>query len=97
VTLVQIIALLAVAFGVALVASGRGKGLAAPESDRPPLVLPQEMSPEDIDALTFSLGVRGYRMDEVDMAMERIRATLAAQEAELKEMRMRSSEVNDAD
>jgi DivIVA domain-containing protein len=97
VTLVQIIALLAVAFGVALVASGRGKGLAAPEGDRPPLVLPEHMSAEDIDALKLSLGVRGYRMDEVDMVLERLRATIASQEAELERLRMRSPGITDAD
>jgi DivIVA domain-containing protein len=97
VTLVQIIALLAVAFGVALVASGRGKGLSAPEGDRPPLVIPEEMRAEDIDGVKFSLGARGYRMDEVDMVMDRLRATLARQEEEIERLRPRSREITDAD
>lgn len=86
-TLLQIIALLAVAFGVALVAAGRGKGLAAAESDRPPLDLPELLVADQISEISFSLGVRGYRMDEVDLAMERIAATLAAREAEIAQLR----------
>jgi DivIVA domain-containing protein len=87
VTLVQIIALLAVAFGIALVAAGRGQGLAVADPDRPPLDLPAEIRADEIDAISFSLGVRGYRMDEVDLAMERIRETLAMREREIAQLR----------
>lgn len=86
-TLVQIIALLAVAFGIALVAAGRGKGLAVAEPDRPPLVLPDHIHASDIQHLQFSLGVRGYRMDEVDLALARIQQALADREQEVAELR----------
>lgn len=82
----QIIALMGVAFGVALVASGRGKGLSDADPLRPPMHLPEQMSADQVGALSFSLGVRGYRMDEVDLALERIESTLRAQEAEIRRL-----------
>lgn len=91
-TLLQIIALLAVAFGIALVAAGRGTGLSAAEPDRPPLELPEEIQSAQISTLRFSLGVRGYRMDEVDAALERIAATLASREQELARLRAERAE-----
>lgn len=96
-TLVQIIVLLAVAFGIALVAAGRGKGLMPVEPDRPPLDLPELPSSDDIDRISFSLGVRGYRMDEVDLALERVRATLRTYEEELTRLRRQDGERTDVD
>jgi len=87
VTLLQIIALLAVAFGIAMVAAGRGRGLAVADPDRPPLELPDRMDADAIEALSFSLGVRGYRMDEVDLALQQIKKTLSEQEAEIEALR----------
>lgn len=66
-TLLQILMLVAVGFGVALVASGRWQGMADPEFDRPAFTLP--VTPEQIESVKFSLGVRGYRMDEVDAVL----------------------------
>lgn len=66
-TLLQIIALIAVGFGVVLVASGKWQGMADPEFDRPELALP--VTAEEIEQVKFSLGVRGYRMDEVDAVL----------------------------
>lgn len=66
-TLLQILALVVVGFGVALVASGRWQGMAEPEFDRPTLALP--VTADEIEQVKFSLGVRGYRMDEVDAVL----------------------------
>lgn len=40
----------------------------------------------DVDAVRFTTALRGYRMDEVDAAMERMRTELAARDAELAEL-----------
>lgn len=66
-TLLQVVALIAVGFGVALVASGRWQGMADPEFDRPELQLP--INADEIETVKFSLAVRGYRMDEVDAVL----------------------------
>lgn len=66
-TLLQIVMLVAVGFGVAMVASGRWQGMADLEFDRPALALP--VSADEIESVKFSLGVRGYRMDEVDAVL----------------------------
>lgn len=86
-SLLQIIGLLGVAFGVVLVAAGRGKGLAVADPDRPPLTLPDPVDADAVDGLRFSLGVRGYRMDEVDLALQAIRARLIEQDMEIQRLR----------
>ena len=65
---------LAILAGVAVVASGRA-GAAAPTSpDRPPLALPADraLAAEDLADVRFSVGFRGYRMDQVDALLDRI-------------------------
>lgn len=66
-SLLQVVALLAVGFGIALVASGRWQGMAEPDFDRPDLPLP--LTADEVESVKFSLGVRGYRMDEVDAVL----------------------------
>ena len=64
--------------GVAVVAAGRGEGLPPAEPDRPDLTLPAEhpLLRADVDAVRFSVGLRGYRMDEVDDVLDRVAADL---------------------
>jgi DivIVA domain-containing protein len=94
VTLLQIILLLAVGFGVAMVAAGRGAPMADIEHDRPPLTLPEpaDLLPADIEELSFSLGVRGYRMDEVDYALSQIQVALRQRDEEIARLREWSNE-----
>lgn len=40
----------------------------------------------DLDRVRFATGLRGYRMDEVDAALDRVRAELEARDAELIEL-----------
>jgi len=37
----------------------------------------------DVDAVRFSLGLRGYRMDEVDAVLEKLREELRERDEEL--------------
>lgn len=80
---------------LALAAAGRG-GFAAPLADPvrlvPPVLLPPEPSPEDVDRLRFSPGLRGYRMDQVDEALGLLSTALAERDAEISRLRERSAE-----
>ena len=70
---------IAILGGVAAVAAGRGDGLEPHNPDRPDVSLPADrpVVREDIDRLRFSVGFRGYRMDEVDDVLDRVAADLA--------------------
>ncbi len=68
--------------GVAVVAAGRGEGLTAAEPDRPDLALPADgpLARADVDQVRFSVGLRGYRMDEVDDVLDRLALDLEARD-----------------
>ncbi len=80
--LVVIVALLA---AVGWLAIGGGGHMSEPQPDRPDLALPREglLGRTDVDRVRFSVGARGYRMDEVDDVLDRL-----AQEIELREDRI---------
>jgi DivIVA domain-containing protein len=42
---------------------------------------------DDVDGLHFSLGLRGYRMDEVDQVLDRISGELRSRDAEVALLR----------
>src|ERR671912_1694306 len=62
-------------------------GLEEPVSSLPPVLLPEEAKPEDIDRVRFALGLRGYRMDQVDQVLDDLRDQLAAKNAEIERLR----------
>ena len=62
-------------------------GLDEPTSGLPPILLPANPTAEDIDNVRFSLGFRGYRMDQVDEVLERLRDRIAEQEEEIARLR----------
>jgi len=75
---VLVLAALVVLFVVAAVAAGRGDLMAEVLPDRRPVELPDEpLSPADLDGLRFGVGLRGYRMDQVDAVLDRLAAELA--------------------
>ena len=80
--LVVIVALLA---AVGWLAIGGGGHMSEPMPDRPDLALPNEgmLERTDVDRVRFSVGARGYRMDEVDDVLDRL-----AHEIELREQRI---------
>jgi DivIVA domain-containing protein len=88
VILFWVLLLLAVIGVIGVVASGYGSGLSPSGPDRAALGLPPEpLSAEDLDGLRFSSAVRGYRMDEVDAVLDRVRDELAARDAVIAELR----------
>lgn len=73
-----------VLFAVAALVVGRGGGLAPAERDEAGLDLPPgQLGPADVEALRLGVGLRGYRMDEVDQVLDRLAAELARRDAAL--------------
>lgn len=97
-TLLQILVVLAVVAAVAAVAAGVLRGGASdavglPEATTsvPALRLPPDrLGEHDLENLRFSIGFRGYRMDEVDQVLDRLAGELGARDAEVAELRERS-------
>ena len=87
VDLVFLLLVLALIGAVAVVAAGRGDPLDEPVHDRPPLGLPEgPLHADDLDALQFSVGLRGYRMDQVDAVLDRVQSELAARDQRIGEL-----------
>ncbi len=74
---------------VAAVAVGRLRGgLEEPVRSRRDNALPAgRLEPADLGRARFSVGLRGYRMDEVDAALDRVQAELAERDAEVATLR----------
>lgn len=85
---VLLVALAVVGVTAAVVAGGLGAGMPAPVTGPPPAALPAgRLGAADVDPLRFRLVLRGYRMDEVDAVLARLREELALREAEADELR----------
>jgi DivIVA domain-containing protein len=77
----------AVVFLVASLVFGRGEELAALPMDATPTGLPEgPLVGDDVRALRFSQVLRGYRMSEVDWALQRAAAELDALHARVAEL-----------
>jgi DivIVA domain-containing protein len=87
---VLVLVVVVVAGALALVLAGR-TGFAAPLADPvrtlPPVVLPRHPDPADVGRLRFSPGPRGYRMDQVDEALDALAEALAERDAEIARLR----------
>jgi DivIVA domain-containing protein len=80
---VWVVLIVALTGGVVAVAVGRGGSLSEVYDDRPDAAVPsgRPLTSDDLRAVRFSTAVRGYRMDEVDAFIDRIRADLIARES----------------
>ncbi|MET3922350.1 DivIVA domain-containing protein [Arthrobacter sp. UYEF20] len=73
---------------------GRGRGEAQPYDDGfdepvaslPPVLLPEDAVPSDVDHLRFAIGLRGYRMDQVDQVLDELRDQLAAKDRKIADL-----------
>jgi DivIVA domain-containing protein len=74
---------------VALVTIGRLDIPADPQPDLAPLDLAPDgvLAPKDVDNVTFAVGLRGYRMDQVDVVLDRLGEEIAGRDAEIAELR----------
>jgi DivIVA domain-containing protein len=89
VLLVEVLVVVGVLSTVAVVVAGRGGAMAPVVPDRNDIRIPPEevmMDPADIDALRFGLAFRGYRMDQVDEALDRLREELQARDERIAEL-----------
>jgi DivIVA domain-containing protein len=77
-----VVAVLVVGVAAVLIA-GRDDEMAEVYDDRPDVPLPagRPLTAADLDGLRFSTGLRGYRMDEVDAFIARVKADLISREA----------------
>lgn len=73
---------------VAVVASGRWGAMAPAYDDRPDLTVParQALTSADIQTARFGVGLRGYRMDEVDTLLERITREVAERDRRIADL-----------
>lgn len=62
-------------------------GFEQPPANLPPVLLPAQAAPEDVDRVRFSLGLRGYRMDQVDQVLDDLRDQLASKQDEIEGLR----------
>ncbi|WP_343318193.1 DivIVA domain-containing protein [Arthrobacter sp. TMP15] len=60
--------------------------MAQPVANLPPVLLPKAPVPADVDRLRLSLGLRGYRMDQVDEVLDHLRDELAAKDLRIAEL-----------
>jgi DivIVA domain-containing protein len=91
VTLPFVLAGLVVVTTVALLAVGRLGELPDTEPDRAPVVLPDDrpLHRADVDSVRFAVGVRGYRMDEVDDVLDRLAVEVSERDARIAELEQR--------
>ena len=64
-----------------------GLGLVEPVAGLPPVLLPDAPEAEDVDAVRFGLGLRGYRMDQVDEVLDRLAAAIQERDATIRSLR----------
>ena len=70
-----------------LAGDGFADGFDDPVASLPPVLLPDDATPADVDQVRFALGLRGYRMDQVDQVLDELRDQLAAKNAEIEALR----------
>lgn len=80
---VWVVVIVLIAGAVVVVAVGRGGELAPVYDDRPDVTIPsgRPLTSDDLRDVRFTTAVRGYRMDEVDALLARVRADLLARES----------------
>ena len=86
-TILGVLGVVAVLFGAAALATREGPILADAPADLADVDLPTSpLRPADIEAVRFSVVVRGYRMSEVDEVLDRLRTELADRDRRLGEL-----------
>lgn len=78
-----------VLIGCAIAISQPDASMPEVERDAPDIGLPDDrpMTADDVDRLRFSLAWRGYRMADVDQALDRLRVELASRDARISRLK----------
>jgi DivIVA domain-containing protein len=73
---------------VAVVASGRWGAMGEAYVDRPDVLVPARhaLTADDIESSRFAVGLRGYRMDEVDSLLERVAREVAERDRRIADL-----------
>jgi DivIVA domain-containing protein len=92
VTLALVLLSVAVALGAVAVARGQVRGGLEPATtSRAYRPLPEgAMTPEDVDAVRLTVALLGYRMDEVEAVLDRLRDELAARDERIAALERRA-------
>ncbi|MGH8969064.1 MAG: DivIVA domain-containing protein [Actinomycetes bacterium] len=90
-SIVLLLVVLAVIAVIAVAAAGRWGSMPDAEPDRSPRgqLPPGDVTRAEVDGLRFSLGFRGYRMDEVDEVLDRLTDQLERRDARIAELEAR--------
>ncbi len=82
VTWVWVVVIVVVIGALSVVLVSRGETMAEVYDDRPDSTIPvgRPLTADDLRDIRFSTAVRGYRMDEVDALLSRLRADLLARD-----------------
>ena len=62
-------------------------GFDEPVASLPPVLLPADAKPADLDRIRFAVGVRGYRMDQVDQVLDELRDQIARKDRDVAALR----------
>jgi DivIVA domain-containing protein len=84
----QLCVVVALLIAVGWVAVGGGGHLSPPTPDRPDPAVPDTglLARGDVDKVRFSVGARGYRMDEVDDVLDRLAYEIEVRERRIAEL-----------
>ena len=85
-TALVILGVLAALFLAAALATRPDQALAPAPPDAADVVLPERVGADDVRGLRFGLAARGYRMSEVDAALERLAGELEERDRRLAEL-----------
>jgi DivIVA domain-containing protein len=86
--LLEILVVGVVVAAVSMFMSGWLPGMSPAPPDRTDDGLPAgRLAPKDVDRARFGLAFRGYRMEEVDSVLDRLRDQMTRYEAELASLR----------
>jgi DivIVA domain-containing protein len=85
---VQLCVVVALLIAVGWVAVGGGGHISGPTPDRPDPAVPETglLARGDVDQVRFSVGARGYRMDEVDDVLDRLAYEIEVRERRIAEL-----------
>jgi DivIVA domain-containing protein len=84
----QLCVVVALLIAVGWVAVGGGGHMSPPNPDRPDPAVPETglLARGDVDKVRFSVGARGYRMDEVDDVLDRLAYEIDVRERRIAEL-----------
>lgn len=84
----QLVVVVLLLIAVGWIAVGGGGHMSAPTPDRPDPAVPETglLERGDVDKVRFSVGARGYRMDEVDDVLDRLAYEIDVRERRIAEL-----------